>query len=76
MNVKETVFNIVASVCEVEVEKITDQSTVGDFPSWDSMAQLSIFQKIEEALNISFDPEEMMEMEDVSDIIKVAESKL
>jgi len=76
MNVKEIVFSTVASVCEVSVEQVTEQSTVGDFPSWDSMAQLSILQKVEETLNISFDPEELMEMEDVSDIIKTAESKL
>lgn len=76
MNVKETVFNIVASVCETEVGNITEQTTVGDFPGWDSMGQLSILQQVEEALEISFETEELMEMEDVADIIKAVESKL
>ena len=76
MNVKESVLKIIASVCEIEVEKISEQSTVGDFPSWDSMAQLRILQEIESELNVSFEPEELMEMEDVGDIIKVTEGKL
>lgn len=76
MDIKETVFRIVAAVCETEVEKITLETTVGDFPGWDSMGQLSILQQVEEALDISFEPEELMEMEDVNDIIKMAESKL
>lgn len=76
MNVKEEVYKIVAAVCETEVENITDQTTVGDFPGWDSMGQLNILQQVEEALEISFEPEELMEMEDVADIIKMAESKL
>lgn len=76
MNVKEEVYKIVAAVCETEVENITDETTVGDFPGWDSMGQLNILQQVEEALEISFEPEELMEMEDVADIIKMAESKL
>lgn len=76
MNVKEEVYKIVASVCETEVENITDKTTIGDFPGWDSMGQLSILQQVEETLDISFEPEELMEMEDVSDIINMSESKL
>ena len=67
---------IVAAVCETEVENITDQTTIGDFPGWDSMGQLSILQQVEETLDISFEPEEMMELEDVNDIVKAVESKL
>lgn len=76
MNVKETVIKIVAEVCETEVENISEQTAIGDFPGWDSMGQLNILQQVEAALEISFEPEELMEMEDVSDIIKMAESKL
>lgn len=76
MNVQETVFEIVAKVCETEVTNIKLESTVGDFPAWDSMGHLSILQQVEEACDINFEPEEMMEIEDVNDIIKAVESKL
>jgi acyl carrier protein len=76
MNVKEEVFKIIASVCETEVENINEETTIGDFPGWDSMGQLAILQQVEEKFDISFDPEEMMDLEDVNDIIKSVEEKL
>ncbi len=76
MNVQEEVFKIVASVCETEVENINGETTIGDFPGWDSMGQLAILQQVEEKFDISFEPEEMMELEDVNDIVKSVEEKL
>jgi acyl carrier protein len=76
MDIREEVYKIVASVCETDVENIKGETTIGDFPGWDSMGQLSILQQVEETLNISFEPEEMMELEDVNDIIKAVEEKL
>ncbi|MCR4664202.1 MAG: acyl carrier protein [Paludibacteraceae bacterium] len=76
MNVEEKVKEIVAGVSGVDVNEVTLQSAVGDFPQWDSMGQMAIIQQVEEAFDISFEPEEMMEMEDVNDIVKAAEAKL
>ena len=71
METLEKVIEIVASTC-----KVTGDSTVGDFPAWDSMGHLSILNNVEEAFDISFEPEEMMELEDVNDIVKAVEDKL
>lgn len=76
MNVLEQVIEIVASVCEVDKTEVTPESTVGDFPAWDSMGHLSILSQVEETFGISFEPEEMMELEDVSDIVKAIENKI
>ena len=46
MEVKEKVFEIIANVLNVNVTEITLESTVGDFPSWDSLGQLNILQKV------------------------------
>lgn len=75
MDTKEKVIEIVAGVCEVAPFEVTETSTIGDFPAWDSMGHITIMSKIEEAFDINFEPEEMMEMEDVSDIIKMVDSK-
>ena len=72
----EKVIEIVATVCEVDKAEVTPDSTVGDFPAWDSMGHLSILSQVEENFGISFEPEEMMELEDVSDIVKAIEGKL
>lgn len=47
MNVKEKVFEIVASVCETEVSNVNENSTIGDFPQWDSMGHLTILSNVE-----------------------------
>jgi len=76
MNVEEQVKAIVAQVSGVEVSEVTMQSAVGDFPQWDSMGQMAILQQVEEAFDISFEPEEMMDIEDVKDIVAAVESKM
>ena len=76
MNVEDQVKAIVAQVSEVEVSEVTNESAIGDFPAWDSMGQMAILQQVEETFGISFEPEEMMELEDVKDIVKAVEAKL
>lgn len=76
MGVKEKIFEIIARVCEVSVSAITLNSTIGDFPAWDSMGHLTILSSVEEAFEINFEPEEMMELEAASDIVKAVEEKL
>ncbi len=76
MDVKAKVFKIVAGVCETEVSNLTLESTIGDFPSWDSLGQLNILQSVQDEFDVEFEPEEMMDIEDVNDIIKTVEAKL
>lgn len=76
MEVKSKVFEIIASVCETEISNIKLESTIGDFPQWDSMGHLTILSNVEEAFDINFEPEEMMDLEDVHDIVKAVEEKL
>ena len=76
METLEKVIEIVANTCEVDISEVNGDSTVGDFPTWDSMGHLAILSAVEEAFDISFEPEEMMEIEDVNDIVKAVEEKL
>ena len=74
--IKSKVCEIVAGICGVEISEVSENSTVGDFPQWDSVGHLSILSQVEEAFDISFEPEEMMEMEDVKDIAEAVNQKL
>ena len=76
MEVLEKVIEIVATTCDVDKSEVNENSTVGDFPAWDSVGHLSILSSVEEAFDISFEPEEMMEMEDVKDIADAVKQKL
>jgi len=76
METLEKVIEIVASTCDVEKSEVSGESTIGDFPAWDSMGHLAILSAVEEVFNISFEPEDMMEIEDVNDIVKAVEENL
>lgn len=76
MDTLEKVIEIVASTCDVDKSEVTENSTVGDFPAWDSVGHLSILTNVEEAFDISFEPEEMMELEDVKDIVEAVNQKI
>lgn len=76
MSTQEKVMQVVAEVCDVLVSDVTLNSAIGDFPAWDSMGQLAILQRMESEFDIMFEPEDMMEIEDVNDIIKAVEAKL
>lgn len=74
--IKNKVCEIIAGICGVAPSEITENSSVGDYPQWDSVGHLSILSQVEEAFDISFEPEEMMDIEDVNDIIKTVNAKL
>jgi len=76
MDTLEKVIEIVATTCDVDKSAVTESSMVGDFPAWDSVGHLSILSSVEEAFDISFEPEEMMELEDVKDIVAAVTAKL
>ena len=75
METLNKVCEIVAQVCGVDVNEVNENSAIGDFPQWDSIGHLTILSTIESQMGISFEPEEMMELEDVKDIVRAIESK-
>ena len=76
METLDKVIEIVATTCDVDKSEVNENSTVGDFATWDSVGHLSILSSVEETFDISFDPEEMMELEDVKDIVEAVNAKL
>ena len=75
MNIKDKVKEIIANSIEVEINKIDEDTAIGDFPNWDSMGQLVIITSLEKEFNIKFDPEDIMELEDVGDMISAIEEQ-
>ena len=73
MNKTERVIKIISEAIEVETNKIDEDTAIGDFPNWDSMGQLIIITSLEKEFDIKFDPEDMMDMEDVGDMIEAIE---
>ena len=76
MTIQEEIIVLIARVLEVSPEKIDEDTAIGDIPTWDSLRHVLIISELEKHFNISFEPEIIMDMEDVSDIVAFVEERI
>ena len=57
-------------------QSVTLETKPGDIPAWDSMGHVALVSSLERAFGLSFDVDEVMEMENVAQIVRVVEAKL
>jgi acyl carrier protein len=65
-----------AAAFSVAPESITIETTPKDIAAWDSMGHVVLASSLESLLGVSFDIDEVMEMEDVRQIVRIAGAKL
>jgi acyl carrier protein len=75
-NLLVTVQEAFQSAFGVDPQTITMATTPGDVPAWDSMGHVALASSLESAFGLSFDVEDLMEMEDVEKIVRVVQGKL
>ncbi len=68
-----TIPQINSNQCLIKIEEDT---AIGDFPKWDSMGQIIIISALEKEFDIKFDPEVIMDLEDVGDMIEAVEERI
>jgi acyl carrier protein len=61
---------------EVEPSTITINTVPADVNAWDSMGHVTLASSLEQEFNLNFDVDELMEMENVREIVRVVQSKL
>jgi acyl carrier protein len=61
---------------DVDPETVTMDTSASDIPLWDSVGHLSLASSLEEAFGITLDVDELMEMENVREIVRVITPKL
>ena len=76
MSTEDRIKEIIADAIEVKVSQIDEDTAIGDFPNWDSMGQIIIISALEKEFDIKFDPEVIMDLEDVGDIIEAIEEHI
>ena len=70
---EEKILEILKETFELEnVDKTCSQQTC---PEWDSMGQLNLVAELEDAFDISLEPEEIGEMKCYDDIIRILKTK-
>jgi acyl carrier protein len=60
----------------IDPQTVSIESTPSDIPAWDSMGHVVLASSLEGVFGLSFDVDDLMEMEDVKRIIKVVQWKL
>jgi acyl carrier protein len=76
MELQSRIIKIIASSLEVNEDQITEDTSIGEIPQWDSMGHIVIISSLEKEFSINFDPEIIMDLEDVSDIVAAIEERL
>ena len=64
------------SVFDIDPQSLTLETSAGDIPGWNSLGHLSLTANLEQTFGISFDVDELMEMENVREIVRIISAKL
>lgn len=64
------------TVFDIDPKLLTLETSAGDIPGWNSLGHLSLTTQLEQAFNIVFDVDELMEMENVREIVRIISAKL
>jgi len=67
---------IMASVFEVPVDSLPDSFEQSDIESWDSLHHLNLIVELESAFDISYEPEEIGEMNSFEKVVNYTKEKV
>jgi acyl carrier protein len=71
-----TVQGAFKAAFDVDPELINMETKPTDIPAWDSMGHLALVSSLEQAFGLSFDVDQVMEMEDVQQIVRIVQECL
>jgi acyl carrier protein len=60
----------------IDPRTITLDTTPDDVPAWDSMGHVTLASSLEQTFGLTFDVDDLMEMENVREICRIVQSKL
>ena len=61
---------------DVDPQQVTLDTSASDIPLWDSVGHLTLASNLEEVFGITLDVDELMEMENVREIVRIVSAKL
>ena len=70
------VREVFKSAFDIDPQSVTMETSASDVPGWDSVGHLTLASNLEQAFGITFDVDELMEMENGREILRIIEAKL
>lgn len=71
---KDKIIEILRTV--LEDDSINENTTQKNCPTWDSLHHLNVAVEMEDAFDVSLEPEEIAEMKSVADIERILSNKV
>ena len=71
---KDKIIEILRTV--LEDDSINENTTQKNCPTWDSLHHLNVAVELEDAFDISLEPEEIADMKSVADIERILSKKV
>ena len=76
MAILDVIKQIIAENLKVSVSVLSEDTAIGDLAEWDSLHHLQIIAAIEQKYGFQFEPDVLMDLEDVSDIVDAVEKRV
>ena len=73
---EQKIINTIAKILEVSTDEIEMDTVIGDLPEWDSLHHLQIIKTLEDEFHVKFAQEDLADLEDVSDLVKLIEDMI
>ena len=64
------------SAFDVDPASVSINTVPADIKAWDSMGHVTLASSLEQEFNLTFDVDELMEMENVREIVRLLQGKL
>ena len=64
------------SAFDIDPQLVSMDTTASDIPSWDSVGHLSLASSLEEVFGITLDVDDLMEMENVREIVRIISTRV
>jgi acyl carrier protein len=61
---------------DIDPELVSMKTSASDIPAWDSVSHLSLASELEQAFDLSLDVDELIEMENVRNIVRIIATRL
>jgi acyl carrier protein len=75
-DVLTTVREAFKAAFDIDPQLVSMETSPSDIPGWDSVGHLSLASDLEQAFRISLDVDDLMEMENVREIVRIIEAKV
>ncbi len=66
---EEKIIQLISEELGVANNMITLETEIGGIPEWDSLHNVQVFGTLEQVFNLKINPEQIMDLENVRDIV-------